>query len=461
MLKILFITHEVTPFSCHTMTGDIAGSLTRALKKIGHEVRVVTPRYRSIRERKYGLRDVARLREMNIIFGGNSYPACVKSGFVPHSKVQVYFVENDDLFADVPSEECTTEESLLRAVFLSHASLQLIAHLNWIPDVIYCCGWKTAATPYLLKRNPTYHATEPHVTTILHCCTNSGDQTLKLDDFTKFDLEIPATGTGFGSLIQLGLQTADHVIQGDQRDMGFAGALMRSLCQADPALDPSTDASLSLNYGTADLPAGKAANKAFLQAKYGLEASEDALLVALWRKEGDGDPTPIISQLASAFPAGTLQFLAVGTGDSKATILTENTFNGQVASVKGLESGDARLIEAGSDVALRTGADDNLTFQSLPSLLYGTLPLIAKVRSEAHPVEEVELLSDRRIGYSYDPSDPSSLLEAIRRVTETYRDKAAWNELARLGMDKGHYWEQAARCITVNLQKPSAPELDA
>ncbi len=93
-LRGLFVASEVEPFRTSGGLGDVAGSLPKALKRRGIDVRVVMPLYQGIR-----LSELERLEgvlEVPMYYGTGR--GAVRLGHLPASDVPIYFVEHQGYF---------------------------------------------------------------------------------------------------------------------------------------------------------------------------------------------------------------------------------------------------------------------------------------------------------------------------------------------------------------------------
>ena len=154
ILKVLYISTEVSPFAKTGGLADVSESLPKELKESAHDIRIFMPKYGSINERKYVLREVIRLKDIQVPVGNKIVIANVKSSFLPNSKVQIYFIGNKEYFNRTgyyvdPKTNKDWKDNAERFVFLSRAALEILKKLHWQPDIIHCNDWQTALIPYL------------------------------------------------------------------------------------------------------------------------------------------------------------------------------------------------------------------------------------------------------------------------------------------------------------------------
>ena len=99
-LKILFVTSEVVPFVKTGGLADVSSALPQKLQELGHQVRIVVPKYGSIDERKYKIHEVVRLKDLTTTIGKKEVIYSLRSSFLIGSKVrvQIYFLDNDEYF---------------------------------------------------------------------------------------------------------------------------------------------------------------------------------------------------------------------------------------------------------------------------------------------------------------------------------------------------------------------------
>ena len=123
-----------------------------------HDIRLIMPKYPFISDRKYTLREVIRLKEIPVEWDSETKISSIKSGFIPDSKVQVYFLHESDIFSGM--DERIYKRKGARKVldgldikfsFFVKSSLESLKFLHWQPDIIQCCGWSSALVPLMLK----------------------------------------------------------------------------------------------------------------------------------------------------------------------------------------------------------------------------------------------------------------------------------------------------------------------
>jgi len=121
------------------------------------------PRFGKINERRHQLHEVIRLSGMNLNVDDVDHPLIIKVASIPTARMQVYFIDNDDLFKRkavlYDANDELFEDSDVRAIFFVRGVLETVRKLGWAPDVIHCHGWMANLLPLYLKEN---YADDPY-----------------------------------------------------------------------------------------------------------------------------------------------------------------------------------------------------------------------------------------------------------------------------------------------------------
>lgn len=153
--KILFITHEMSPFLELSKISEITRQLPQAMQEKGYEIRILMPRFGNINERRNRLHEVIRLSGMNIVVNNNDNPLIIKVASIPAARMQVYFLDNEEyfhrkqVFKDAQGKYFPDNDE--RAIFFCKGALETVKKLGWSPDVVHCHGWMSAMIPAYLK----------------------------------------------------------------------------------------------------------------------------------------------------------------------------------------------------------------------------------------------------------------------------------------------------------------------
>lgn len=153
--RILFIANEMSPYLEVTEFAEIVNKLAIKSNEEGMEVRCIMPRFGTINERRHRLHEVVRLSGINVTVAGDDYPLIIKVASLPNARLQIYFLDNEELFKRKElfhdAEGKWFNDNALRTVLFCKGALETVKKFGWPPDIIHCSGWMTGLIPMLIK----------------------------------------------------------------------------------------------------------------------------------------------------------------------------------------------------------------------------------------------------------------------------------------------------------------------
>lgn len=154
--RILFVNQSIVPFSEESESAVIARQLSQFTQELGREIRVFTPRFSDVNERKHQLHEVIRLSGMNLIVNGCDHQLIIKVGSIPSARLQVYFIDNEEYFArfgeTYDEKGAVRPENDERILFFGRGTLEAVRKLAWQPHLIHFSGWFSCMVPFYLRR---------------------------------------------------------------------------------------------------------------------------------------------------------------------------------------------------------------------------------------------------------------------------------------------------------------------
>lgn len=154
--KFLFVAQEVAPYLPAEDISTLGKEVATGIHRRGYEVRTFTPRWGTINERRNQLHEVIRLSGLNIPIDDNDHPLLLKVASLHPTRTQVYFIDNDDYFQKLASDEdavgSNRPDNDQRIIFFTRATIETAKKLQWDPAVIHAQGWAASMTPVYLRQ---------------------------------------------------------------------------------------------------------------------------------------------------------------------------------------------------------------------------------------------------------------------------------------------------------------------
>jgi len=470
-MQIVFAASEALPFAKTGGLADVVGALPQRILKLGHEVTVYLPLYRTVHEQLKGELNYAA-RSITIPFPhGNRFAGIVEGGV--RDGVKFYFVDCPELFdrQGIYGNNGDSYGDNAERFGLFCRSILEATKLLGVPDVFHVHDWQAALIPVLLG---TVYSADP---VLKKCATvltmhNVGYQgwfppstmeqlLLPWDIFTFDKLEHYNTfnflkgGIVYADMLTTVSRKYAEEIQTPEGGNGLDGALRRrhnDLCGILNGVDysewdPATDGDLAAHFSPSHLEGKRECRKDLLHA-FGLEVPDQTPVISICSRFASQKGFDLLEQISGRLAERDVAVVALGTGEP----YYEKFFRdfayanaGRFAIQIRYDDAMAHKIEAGADIFLMPSRFEPCGLNQIYSLKYGTVPVVRATGGLDDTVEEWNPKQGTGTGFKFDRYEAQALLDAIDRALTAFYDKQQWSQLMQNGMAQNFSWEQPAR----------------
>lgn len=464
-MNILFVVSECVPFIKSGGLADVAGALPKELKKLGHEVRVMMPKYGTIREQ---FKDkMEKTSELNVqLSWRNQYCGIEK---LEHEGIVYYFIDNEYYFKRETMYGHYDDGE--RFSFFCRAVLDAIPHLEFSPDLLHCHDWHTGMVPFLLNAQYREFKEYTDIRTIftIHNLQFQGvfpreilGDLLNLDD-SYFDERLEFYGcVNFmkAAIVSSDLITTVSPTYMNEIQMPYYGekldGLLRSRHTALKGIlngidadiyNPATDPSIIANYDHDNLEL-KAKNKLHLQKMFGLEENVNIPVISIISRLTKQKGLDLIKRVFSEIISHDIQFIVLGTGDYEFEdyFRTMESLNRKkVRAYIGFNEELAHKIYAGSDLFLMPSKFEPCGLGQLIALRYGTIPIVRETGGLNDTVTAYNEITRDGNGFSFKNFNAHDMLYTIEQALGFYNQKPVWEKLVKTAMSQDYSWFQSAQ----------------
>lgn len=482
-MKIGVIASEISPFAKTGGLADVVGTLSIALERLGHELCLIMPAYRSALQGSFSLTDASM--EISVPISDREETASVLRSQLGR-RVTVYLVRGDRYFDReflYGTNQGDYADNVARFVFLTRSALEILRHQR--VDVIHCHDWQTALTPVFLKTQPSRYPEIASTKTLLtvHNLAFQGVfwrhdwHLVNLDDY----LFSPAYLEFYQNfnLLKGGLTFADKIttvspthaseIMSVEQGFGLQGVLQNRANDLTGILNgvdysewnPAVDPLIAKRYGAENLE-GKRLCKDSLQRSMGLATKPAVPLFGIISRLTSQKGIDLIEKIFSSLMQRDVQFALLGSGEPRYQDFFSHAaaqFPSKVGVRLGFDEPLAHRIEAGADIFLMPSLYEPCGLNQMFSLKYGTIPIVRAVGGLKDTVEDYDEAASTGTGFVFESYDPQELWKTINRALQLFPDKRAWSALQRRAMSMDFSWDRSARSYS-NLYQQMLAESD-
>jgi starch synthase len=445
---------------------DVMDALPAALRALGHDVCVVLPFYREIRENRAFKKKNTGIA-VDVQVGDKVYPARFLEGRSA-SGVQLYLVRCDEFFDrdGIYGERGEPyEDNAARFIFFCKAALELSRRLTPQLQILHVHDWPAALVPVFVYAQGLPFKT---VLTIHHVADQGsfwgldfGLTNLPEQFFTLHGVEF------FGRLnfLKGGILYADKITTVSEY---YRREILKPSggCGLDAVLRENAHR-LSAILDGADYKVWNPASDRLLPARYdekrlrGKQVCRDALLKEMNLASEPRGPVlgmvtrvvqekgfEILVPLLDRLLWDDVRLITLGEGDpayETSLAVAAKKFPTKFAYQKDYDAKLAHLIEAGIDISLIPSQFEPAGLSAMYNLKYGALP-VARATGGIHEIiEDYDPNSGSGYGFLWYEYSSEAFWDAIKRARQTFCDRNLWTKLMKRAMARNFSWDASAR----------------
>jgi starch synthase len=466
-MKVLSVTAEVYPLVKTGGLADVAGALPAALTGEKIEVRTLIPGYPAVMEALEGAEAVLTYPDL---MGGPARVLAGRGGGLDLFVLEAahLYDRSGNPYLNAAGEDWPDNGLRFAALARAAADIGQGKLRGYRPNLIHGHDWQAALTPAYLRYDGL--KAPPFILTIHNLAFQGRFPRAQLAAMGLPDEAFTIHGVeyyGDIGMLKAGILMADRVttvsptyaaeIASEAGGMGLGGllqargdALVGILNGLDTKVwDPLSDPLIARPFSPAKLSA-RAANKAALQERFGLEIRPDApLFGVVSRLTGQKGLDLLLAALPMLLEMGA-QLVLVGSGDAQLEAgfaATSGVAPTRIGCIIGYDEALGHQIQAGADALLVPSRFEPCGLTQLSALRYGAVPVVARTGGLADTVIDANpmaVASGVATGVQFAPIDQVSFDEALRRTIRLYRNKPVWIAMQRNGMSTDVSWTASA-----------------
>ncbi len=469
-LKIVHIASEVAPFSKTGGLADVSRSLPKALFRLGHEVKIITPLYaKVIDKKKYNLKKIFSNVEV-FLNSKESVKINYWQGYAMEG-LPVYFIENNKFFSKHKDIYGSSRENARFLVF-SVASLKLISLLKFPADIVHCHDWQTGLIPFYLKTDFRYSKTlkkAKTVYTIHNLIFQFGQNWWQIPvdkkDYGRKRLpRISDPDIEYINFAKRGILSADiiNAVSEKYRDeimtKKFGQDLHRILKNRENRLfgiingidyntyNPENDDKIFKNYNYKSLEL-KTLNKEYLQNNNNLPINNNIPVLCTTSRVTFQKGFDIFLKIVEPLLKLDIQIIIMGDGDKNylKPLRKIARYNPKKLVIIPFSQEKETLLYAGSDIFLLPSNHEPCGINQLIAMRYGCIPVVREVGGLYDTIDNYSPATSKGTGFTFSDSNPFMFFRAIVRALETEKNKNAWKKLISRAMRRSNSWEIPAK----------------